>query len=131
MSDAFRIGLNGVLDLDTESFAIPQNPLKGGLVVRGGYHEDLANTRQHEGGERVIDQRLVVHRNQLFADAEGDRVEPGPRSARQDDPLHLNVLLRPIYSRVRSVLASHARSSAQGRKSFTLLSFAGRYSSIT
>ena len=45
-----------------------------GAVLRD---QHVADAAQHQGGERVIHQRLVVNGHQLLADRQGEGVEPG------------------------------------------------------
>jgi hypothetical protein len=40
---------------------------------------------QHQGGQRVVDHRLVGNRHELLADGLGQRVQPGARSAGKDE----------------------------------------------
>ena len=54
----------------------------------GGDDQDLADARQHQHGERVVDHRLVVDRQQLLADDQRDRIQPRAGAAGQDDALH-------------------------------------------
>ena len=61
---------------------------ESGCVVGGGDHLDVADSRHHQGGQRVVDHRLVVDRHQLLAHAHRDRVQPRPRSTGKDDPPH-------------------------------------------
>ena len=53
--------------------AIAEQALEGGLVVGSGDDQHLADPRQHQGAERVMDHRLVVHRHQLLAHRCGER----------------------------------------------------------
>jgi hypothetical protein len=45
----------------------------------------VADARQHQGAQRVVDHRLVVDRQQLLADALRDRIQPGAGAAGEDD----------------------------------------------
>ena len=83
-----RRGLLGVGEADAEVRAVPEQALEVGQVGRGGDDQDVADARQHEGGERVVDHRLVVDGQQLLARHGGERVEPGAGAAGQDDALH-------------------------------------------
>ena len=47
-----------------------------------------------EALDRVIDHRLVVDGDELLAHRRGDRREPRPGTAREDDSLHA-LLIRP------------------------------------
>ena len=80
-------GLHGVLNLQTPGRAIAQKLLKLGRVVRRGDDQDPANSRQHQSRERVVDERLVVHRHELLAHRTRERVQARARSSGQDDSL--------------------------------------------
>ena len=71
-----------------QSAAVAEQVAKPRQVGRRRDHQDVADARQHQGAERVIDHRLVVDRQQLLADDPGDRIEPRARAAGQDDSLH-------------------------------------------
>ena len=51
-------------------------------------HQHVADPGEHQGGERVVDHRLVVDRDQLLAHREGDRVQARAGAAGQDDAPH-------------------------------------------
>ena len=80
-------GLLGVGELDPPLRAVAEQLAEPREVGRGRDDQDLADARQHQDAERVVDHRLVVDRQELLADHPGQRVEPGPRAAGQDDPL--------------------------------------------
>ena len=52
------------------------------------YDQDVPDPRQHQGAERVVDHRLVVYRQELFAHDTSQGVQPGARPAREDNPFH-------------------------------------------
>ena len=66
----------------------PRSRRNAVLLVRRGDHQDLADARQHERRQRVVDHRLVVDRQQLLAHRERERMQPRAGAAGQDDPLH-------------------------------------------
>ncbi len=70
-------GLHGVLDVQAPGRAIAQEFLKLRSVLRRGDDQDVADPRQHQGGERIVDERLVVHRHELLAHGAGERVQAG------------------------------------------------------
>ena len=76
--------------------------------------QDLADARQHQDAERVVDHRLVVDRQQLLADDPGQRVEPRARAAGQDDPLHRG--RRPAVHDEPPARAAPAGSRRTGRR---------------
>ena len=92
--------LHHVLEAHAQVGAVAEQSLEGGLVLGGGDDQDLADPGGHEGAERVVDHRLVEHRQNLLADAAGDRPQPGSGAARQHNALH----------RHASVSADHSRS---------------------
>ena len=64
---------------------ITQKILKLGRVLRSGNDQDIANTRQHQCRERVVNHRLVVNRQQALGNRMGHGVETSAGSARQND----------------------------------------------
>src|SRR5690606_25771615 len=62
--------------------------LETGGVVRRGDDENVADTGQHQGAERIVDHRLVIDRQQLLGDAAGDRIKPRAAAAGEDDAFH-------------------------------------------
>jgi hypothetical protein len=71
-----------------------RQPVGAGLrktrrVLRRADEQDVANARQHQRAERVIDHGFVVHRQQLLAYGQSGRVQAG-------DSLHA-LRLGPVY----------------------------------
>ena len=60
---------------------IAQQLLEPRLILRRGNDQHLPDPGQHQHREGVVDQRLVVDRQQLLGDALGNRVQPCPRPA--------------------------------------------------
>ena len=58
------------------------------LVVGRRDEQDLAQAREHQRAQRVVDHRLVVDRQQLLGDRAGDRVKARAVAASQNDSLH-------------------------------------------
>ena len=83
-----RRRLHGVAELDAPLRPVAEQPDELLLVVRRGDDQDVPDPGQHQRRDRVVDHRLVVDRQQLLADAAGERVQPGARTTRQDDALH-------------------------------------------
>ena len=52
-----------------------------------GQPRDLANARQHQRRQRIVDHRLVIDRQELLRDAHRDRIKPRAGTACQNDPL--------------------------------------------
>jgi hypothetical protein len=89
LRQAARLRLHGPGEPDAEPRAVAQQAPKAVLLVRCGDHQHVADARQHQGAERVVDHRLVVDRDQLLGDAEGDRVQSRAGTAGQDDAFHV------------------------------------------
>src|SRR3989441_912068 len=53
-----------------------------------GNDQDVTDPGEHERRERVVDHRLVVDRDELFAHREGQRKEAGAGASGKDDPLY-------------------------------------------
>jgi len=95
-----RARLHGVLDVHAPLRTVAQQLLEQRLFVRGVDDQHFADARQHQHAERVIDHRLVVHRQQLLADALGDRIEPGAGTAGEDDALALGHVVSWVQAAV-------------------------------
>ena len=65
--------------------AVAEQLLEARGVLRGGDDQDVADAGQHQRGQRVIDHRLVVDRQQLLGDRQGGGVQPGAGAAGEDD----------------------------------------------
>ena len=68
--------------------AVPEQALEVGEVGRRGDDQDVADARQHEGGQRVVDHGLVVDRQQLLGGHERERVQARAGPAGEDDAFH-------------------------------------------
>ena len=80
--------LLGVGEVDAVARAVPEQALEVGQVGRRGDDQDVADARQHEGAERVVDHGLVVDRQQLLGGHERERVQAGAGPAGEDDAFH-------------------------------------------
>ncbi|MNN25294.1 hypothetical protein D3C81_1387640 [compost metagenome] len=85
-----RARLHGVLDVHAPLRAVAQQALEQRLLVRRVDDQHVADAGQHQHAERVIDHRLVVHRQQLLADALRDRIQARTRATCEDDALALS-----------------------------------------
>lgn len=74
LRQAVRARLLGVGEVHAVARAVPEQALEVGQVGRGGDDQDVANARQHEGGQRVVDHGLVVDRQKLLGGHERERV---------------------------------------------------------
>ena len=85
LGQAVRAGLDGVLQVDAPLAAVAEQLLEARGVLRGGDDQDVPDAGQQERGQRVIDHRLVVDRQQLLGDRQGGGVQPGAGAAGEDD----------------------------------------------
>ena len=93
LREAVGGGLLGVFEVDAVVGAVAQEAFEAGEVVGGGDDEDVADTREHQGRDGVIDHRLVVDGEQLFADALGDGVQSCAGPSGENDSFHVNMLI--------------------------------------
>ena len=87
LCEAIGAGLHGIGDRHPPGAAITEQPLEGGLVVRGGDDQHLTDPGQHQGAERVMDHWLVVHRHQLLAHRRGKRCQASATASSENDAL--------------------------------------------
>lgn len=88
LREAVRARLLGVGQVHAVARAVPEQALEVGQVGRRGDDQDVADARQHEGAERVVDHGLVVDRQQLLGGHERERVQARAGSAGEDDAFH-------------------------------------------
>ena len=87
LGQAIGAGLHRIGNRHAPAAAIAQEPFKGCLVLGGGDNQHLPNPRQHQGGEGVINHRLIKNRQQLLTHRLGDRMQAGAAASGQDDAL--------------------------------------------
>lgn len=80
--------LLGVGEVHAVARAVPEQALEVGEVGRRGDDQDVADARQHECAERVVDHGLVVDRQQLLGGHERERVQARAGPAGEDDAFH-------------------------------------------
>ena len=61
--------------------------LKSRQVLGSGNDENLADARQHQGAEQLVNYRLVVNWHQLLADSLSYRVQPRAAATGEDNSL--------------------------------------------
>ncbi len=81
--------LDGIAEVHAEAGTVTKQTFEAGLVFRRGDDQNVADARQHERADRVIDHRFVVYAEELFRDPEGDRVKTRSRAACQYDAFHV------------------------------------------
>src|SRR5262249_44098392 len=80
-----RFFLYCIVKAKSKAGSVSQQMLKARRVFRGGNDQDFANTRQHQRRERVINHRLVVDRQQAFANPVGSGIQARPRSSSENN----------------------------------------------
>ena len=90
--------LDGVGEIDPETGTISEQTFEARLVFRRGDDEDVADARQHEHADRIIHHRFVVHAEELFGNAPGDRVKTRARATCQNNAFHVILLFRTVPS---------------------------------
>lgn len=88
LGQAVGARLLGVGEVNAVARAVPEQALEVGEVGRRGDDQDVPDARQHEGGQRVVDHRLVVDRKQLLGGHERERVQARAGPAGEDDAFH-------------------------------------------
>ena len=83
-----RIGLNGIRKIESEFFSAAEELFKARRIVGRRDDEDIADARQHERGERIVDHRLVVDGQKLFACDLCERIQPRSASSCQNNTFH-------------------------------------------
>ena len=91
LRQAVRRGLLRVGEVHAVARTVPEQALEVGQVGRRGDDQDVADARQHEGGQRVVDHGLVVDRQQLLGGHERERVQAGSGPAGEDDAFHIKI----------------------------------------
>ena len=89
------------LALDELSECVPapgrvEQALEARRIVRRGDDEDVADAREHERRERVVDHGLVVHGQQLLGRDPRERVQPRAGTPGEDDAFHRAASLQSL-----------------------------------
>ena len=85
LRQAFRRWLHRILQIQPPGAAVAQQLLEARRVLRRGDDQDIAYPGQHQRGQRIVDHRLVVDRQQLFGDRQRHRMQARARTAGEDD----------------------------------------------
>ena len=82
-----RLGLLRVTETNTPLAAVAEQPFKLTTIHWRGDDENVADACQHQSRQRIINHRLVIDRQQLFAHASRDRIKPRSAASREYDSL--------------------------------------------
>ena len=85
---AIRLRLRRIREMDAEILSIFKQPLEVRSILRRRDDEDIPDACQHERGQRIVDHRLVIDRQQLLAGHSCQRIQTRTRTAGQNNPLH-------------------------------------------
>ena len=104
LRDALRLGLLRIFQPKSEMRAVAEIIAQHRHILGRGNDENLAQPAEHEGGERVTNHRLVVNREELFADDLGQRIKPGAGAARENNGFFIHKARVQPISRCRPFL---------------------------
>ena len=88
LRQAVGAGLLGVGEVHAVARAVPEQTLEIGKVCRRGDNQNVPDARQHEGGQRLVDHRLVVHGQQLLRRDKRERVKASAGPAGKNNTFH-------------------------------------------
>lgn len=111
LGETFGARLGGVGQGKSKLAAVAQEPLEKREVFGRGDEQNLADARQHEHRERVVNHRLVIHGHELLAHGDGEGVEAGARASGEDDAFAGRVVLHGC-GRGRDALLRGAEAGA-------------------
>ena len=83
-----RGGLLLVAEPQTKPGAVPQERLESGQIPGRTDNENIPHSRQHQRGQRIVDHRLIIHRQQLLGGDLGQRIQPGAAASCQNYTFH-------------------------------------------
>ena len=122
MGEADRLFLNDVVELDAPGRAVAEQALIERQMLARRDQQDIADARQHQHRQRVVDHRLVVDRQQLLVDGERRRIEPRARAAGENDALHGMSLLVSKRSIVSASASRHGRGAMPNARAIAVQS---------
>src|SRR5947207_4977499 len=79
------LALYRIIEIQPETRAVSQQLFESRSVLRSRNHQDVPNSSQHKGRKGVIDQRLVIDRQQALAHSVGGWIQSGSRPSRKDN----------------------------------------------
>ena len=102
LCDPLGAGLHAIGDRNPPLRAIAEQATEQRFVIGRRDHEDVTDAREHQRGERVVDERLVIHGQQLLADRPGHRIQPGTGTAGKNDAFANHDCGQPLRNRRRA-----------------------------
>ena len=81
---AVRAGLHAVRETDAPLRTVAQQVLKARQIHRCGDKQNVTDPCRHQGGEGIVDHRLVINGQELFAHRKCDRCQACARAAGQN-----------------------------------------------
>ncbi|GBF26604.1 hypothetical protein MnTg02_01645 [bacterium MnTg02] len=88
LCQAFRLGLNGIRELQPQLVAVAQQLLILPKRFRRGDDQNISNACQHQCGQRIVDHRFIVNGEHLLRYDRGHGMKPRSCAPCKDDPLH-------------------------------------------
>jgi hypothetical protein len=74
--------------MDTPNLAVAEQLLEARQILRRGNEAQLADAALDERRQRIIHHRLVIHRLELFARDQRERIQPRPGATGENDAFH-------------------------------------------
>src|SRR5262249_11595615 len=84
-----RSRLDLVRERQADVPAVAKKFLNGRKIARRADDQDFADARQHQRRQRIVDRRLIIHRQELLAHRPRQGRQPRPTSPRENDSFHL------------------------------------------
>src|SRR5690606_19868627 len=102
--------LHAVGKIHAPPATIAEQLLKPRCILRSTDDQHVAHASQHQRGQRIVDHRLVIDRQQLLADRERGRVQTCTGTAGEDDSLAIHWFSSSVVA--RSTPACHGGSAS-------------------
>src|SRR5690554_1508640 len=97
LSKTIWMSLLRIFKANSPLLAAPEEAPKELLLMRRRDEQDIADARLEERRERIIDHRLIVDRQELFAHGTGKRMEARPSAACEDDAAPAHAASPPLF----------------------------------
>ena len=104
LRQSFGLRLHGILQADAETAAVAQQTAEGGQVFGRGNDQDVADVRQHQHGQRIINHGLVVHGQELLGNAARAGIQARAQTAGKEDAFHIGLSGAGCFGKLKSSL---------------------------